>query len=328
MTIADCYDTRLIPFSGGHEGKVLKWYRDPTGTPTIGFGFTWGSKIFRAWFLKTRGRKMRAGDTITEAEALMLLKLVIETEYLPPVVKAIDAAKASVSKHAVSASTDMSYNCGAGALKWSWFKFLLAGNIAESAKRYRVTAQTSKGRKLPGLVRRRKEGALILEHNIWPSWQKSAKAIATSEDLKAALPDWRLPPEDAEQGLTWLKQLGYFDGLIPTGDTQAVKAAVLAFQMQHPQLTNDGILGRATLDQLQRVIDLKKKATATGATGSAATATGATETATQTDITGYPDWLFWGGLAVIAVGGAWLAWRYRDELSIAVRSLFKSRGKS
>ncbi|MBW8638975.1 peptidoglycan-binding protein [Hoeflea sp. WL0058] len=325
MTIANRYDPRLVPFTGGHEGKVLRWYRDPTGTPTIGFGFTWGSKIFREWFLKTRGRKMQAGDTITDAEAFMLLKLVIEQEYLPPVIDRIDAAKATVTKHAVAAATDMAYNCGAGALGWSWFKQLLAGDVADSAARYRVTAQTSKGRKLPGLVRRRKEGALILYRNIWPDWVKTPTSLATADDVKAALPDWRLLAEDYDQGVAWLEQLGYFQGLATT-DTKAVKAAVLAFQQEHPQLANDGVLGRATLDQLQRVIDLKKKAATTGAAGGGSAATGGAETATQTDITGISDLLIWGGVAVLVIGGAWLAWRYRDELSIAARSLFKRKG--
>lgn len=327
MTISDRYDTRLIPFTGGHEGKVLKWYRDPTGTPTIGFGFTWSSTVFRDWFIATRGRKMRAGDTITEAEALMLLKRVIETEYLPPVLRHVDGVTASISKHAVSAATDMAYNCGPGSLKWSWFDYLLAGNIAEAAKRYRVTATTSKGRKLPGLVRRRKEGAQILQLNIWPTWLKTVAPISTVEEVKAALPAWRLPPEDFDQGLIWLRQLGYFDGLLPTGETEVVRAAVLAFQKEHAQLENDGILGRATLDQLQRVIDLKRKAKTTGATGGVPATAGGAEAATQTDVTGISDILIWGGVAVIVIGGAWLAWSYRDELSIAVRSAFKSKGK-
>lgn len=327
MTISNRYDTRLIAFTGGHEGKVLKWYRDPTGTPTIGFGFTWSSKVFRDWFQQTRGRKMRAGDTITEAEALMLLKLTIETEYLPPVLVEIGRANASVSRHAISAAADMSYNCGKGALNWSWFKALLAGNTAEAAKRYRVTARTSKGRTLPGLVRRRKEGAQILQLNIWPTWLKTVAPISTVEEVKAALPAWRLPPEDFDQGLIWLRQLGYFDGLLPTGETDAVRAAVLAFQKEHPQLTDDGILGRATLDQLQRVIDLKRKAKTTGVAGGAPASAGGAEAATQTDVTGISDILIWGGVAVIVIGGAWLAWRYRDELSIAVRSLFQGKGK-
>jgi lysozyme len=38
------YDPRLIPFTGQHEGKVLRAYRCPAGAITIGFGFTWGSK--------------------------------------------------------------------------------------------------------------------------------------------------------------------------------------------------------------------------------------------------------------------------------------------
>lgn len=326
MDIAKQYDPRLVPFTGGHEGKVLRWYRDPTGTPTIGFGFTWSSRIFQEWFLKSRGRKMQPGDTITEAEALDLLKRILESEYLPPVLAAIAASNAKVSGHAVSAATDMSYNCGPGALKWSWFAKLLAGDVAEAAKRYRVTAQTSKGRKLPGLVRRRKEGAEILEHNIWPVWLKTIEHVETVQEIKDALPEWQLLPEDHEQGLTWLKQLGYFDRPILT-DPDAVRQAVLTFQQEHPQLTNDGILGRATLDQLQRVIDLKRKTTATVATGGAPTAAGGAESASQTDVTGVPDLLIWGGVAVLIIGGTWLAWRYRDELSIAARSLFKRKGK-
>lgn len=327
MNIAARYDPRLVPFTGGHEGKVLKWYRDPTGTPTIGFGFTWGSKVFRQWFEKTRGRKMKAGDTITEEEAFFLLKLVIETEYLPAVLSAISAARASVSPHAVSASTDMSYNCGAGALKWSWFSLLLRGKVAEAAKRYKVTAQTSKGRKLPGLVRRRNEGAVILAHNIWPSWVKTPKSLATSDDVKKAMPAWQLLREDYLQGQTWLRQLGYYAGPDGDADPDAMRAAALAFQKDHPQLTNDGVLGRATLDQLQRVVDLKRKATTTGATGGASTVAGGAETASGTDVTGMPDLLIWGGVAVLAIGGAWLAWRYRDEISIAVRSTFKAKRK-
>ncbi|MDF1778756.1 MAG: peptidoglycan-binding protein [Rhizobiaceae bacterium] len=328
MDISDRYDSRLVPFTGGHEGKVLRWYKDPTGTPTIGYGFTWGSEIFREWFLVRHGRKMRAGDTISEADALMLLKKVIEQEYLPPVLAAVDAAeavtKSSVSKHAISASTDMSYNCGPGALKWSWFKLLLAGKVKEAAARYRVTAQTSKGRKLPGLVRRRKEAAHIMERNVWPSWLNTPTGAAI-KDVEEAMPLWRLLPEDEQQGVIWLQQLGFYKGsLTAVGQAGPIKAAVLAFQKEHKQLSNDGILGRATLDQLQRVVDLKKKTAMTGAAGGASAGGGVTVPA---EAGGFSDLLIWGGVAILIVGGAWLAWSYRDELSIALRSLFKAKRK-
>lgn len=320
------YHPNLIPFTGGHEGKVLKWYRDPTGTPTIGYGFTWASRIFREWWLAEHGRKMKAGDTISEADALFLLRMIIEAEYLPPVTDAIRAAKASVSPHAVAASTDMTYNCGPKALTWSWFKMLLAGRVREAAGRYRVTAQTSKGRKLPGLVRRRAEGANILAHNVWPSWLKATKS-ASDDDVEKAMPRWRLLREDFIQGQRWLKQLGYYSGPEGGENTEAMRAAVLAFQRAHPQLTNDGILGRATLDQLQRVTDLKRKAAATAAAGGAPAGAGRAEAASGADITGLDVWLIGGGVAILVIGGCWLAWRYRDEVSIAARSLLKAKGR-
>lgn len=314
------YDARLIPFTGGHEGRVLRWYRDPTGTGSIGYGFTWGSRVFRQWWLTKHGRKMRSGDRISEADAVHILKLIMETEYLPPVIKAIDAARATVSKHAVAASGDMAYNCGPGALGWSWFRLLLRGRVAEAAARYRVTAQTSKGRRLPGLVRRRKEGAAILEHDRWPSWLKAPQSVAI-RDPASAMPDWRLLTEDVAQGQKWLAALGFDVGPADGKVGPRTGAAVLAFQQQHAQLDNDGILGRATLDQLQRTIDLKRKAARSTATGGATSAAGGAETATGTDVTGVPEFLIWGGVAIVVIAGLWLAWRYRDELTIAARSL-------
>lgn len=322
--LAGSCDPRLVSFTGGHEGKVLRWYRDPTGTPTIGFGFTWASKIFRQWFLAKYGREMRAGDTLSEDDAIMLLQLVIEAEYLPPVIQRAGKAATPLTRHAVSAATDMSYNCGPGALAWSWFLLLLQGKVKEAAARYAVTATTSKGRKLPGLVRRRKEGALILERNIWPSWVRAPQTTA-GRDIAKALPAWRLLPEDYAQGLTWLKDLGYVTG--DMGDPNVIKAAILAFQTEHPQLTNDGILGRATLDQLQRVTDLKKKLAVTTVAGGGTAGAGSGSSVTGHEVTGIDGWLLGLGGAVIVAGALYLGWRYRDEIAIAVRSLVKRKEK-
>ncbi|WP_346915076.1 glycoside hydrolase family protein [uncultured Roseibium sp.] len=144
---APLYDLRLIPWTGGNEGLVLRWYKDPTGTGTIGYGFTWGSKVFREWWLAKYGRKMRPGDTITKSDALFLLGKLMEEDYAPPVISRLKSSVAPVTPHAAAASVDMAYNCGAGSLKWSWFKLLLAGKVREAAARYEVTARTSKGRR-------------------------------------------------------------------------------------------------------------------------------------------------------------------------------------
>lgn len=312
----NAYHPNLIPFTGGHEGKVLRWYRDPTGTPTIGYGSTWASTVFRQWWLTKHGRKMKPGDRITAEDALHVLRLTIEAEYLPPVVSAVHAAKANASPHAIAAATDMAYNCGPRALSWSWFKLLLAGKVKASADRYRVTARTSKGRKLPGLVRRRAEGATILAHNVWPRWLTTPKSGSTADTAKA-MPSWRLLAEDVMQGQRWLKQLDYYGGPADGRDSDALRAAVLAFQKQHPQLDDDGILGRATLDQLQRVIDLKRKSAQTGAAGGSGAAAGAADQVTA--VSGYGDLILYGGLIFLVIGGAWLAWRYRDELAIAFK---------
>jgi len=314
------YDPRLIPWTGGNEGAVLRWYRDPTGTPTIGFGFTWGSKIFRDWWMARYRRKMRAGDVITESDAIMLLGKLIDEDYAPPVIAALKSSTSKVSLHGASAAIDMAYNCGAGALKWSWFRLLLAGDIKGAAAKYRVTAQTSKGRKLPGLVRRRKEGAAILERNSWPDWVQ-APASMTTRDISRSLPTWRLRPDDHLQGLIWLEQLKV---LTPghRGDALAVRQAVLIFQSQHPQLSNDGILGRATLAQIQRVVDLKTKVQTTGAGGGAVAGGGAADKAA--DASGYGDVILYGGLALTVAVLGYFAWQYRDELAIAVKSLGRS----
>ncbi|MBZ0164585.1 MAG: peptidoglycan-binding protein [Notoacmeibacter sp.] len=315
------FDLRLVPWTGGHEGFVSRWYRDPVGVPTIGFGFTWSSRVFREYWVKKHGRKFRSGDTISKGDALRLLTLLIAEEYAPPVLDRLSAA----TPHATAAAIDMSYNCGPRALKWKWFAALARGEITKSASLYRVTARTARGRRLPGLVRRRREGATILEFNRWPAWVKTPPDLGSVPAIERAMPDWWIGDDDFGQGLDWLVQLGFLDrNRWRDRNDPHIKAAVLTFQRQHKQLDNDGVLGRATLDQLQRVIDLKRKAARTGAGGGGTAAAGGADT--TVDATGYGDLLLWGGLAVLVIAGGWLAWRYRDELKLALASLAR-KGK-
>ena len=305
------YDPRLIPFTGQNEGKVLRAYRCPGDEITIGFGFTWGSKIFREWWLERHGRKLRLGDVIAEGDAFFLLKAIIDHEYSQPVMKRAPHA----TPHAKAAATDMLVNCGLGAAKWTWFTALVKGDIRDAARRLKVTALTAKGRRLPGLVRRRAEASAIMEFNRWPAWVKAPRTSAPKE-IKAVMPWWRLGQDDYNQAVKWLVQLGYL-AESDHADKELIASATRRFQAEHPQLDNDGVLGRATLDQLQRVIDLKAKSARTAAGAGAGAATGASDQAAA--VTGYGDWILYGSLAVLVIGGAWLAWRYRDELALALK---------
>lgn len=314
-------ETRTIQFIGGHEGKVLTWYLDPTHTPTIGYGATWASAVFRDWFLKTFGRKMRKGDTITETQALEVLKLMVETEYEPPVKAAMPNAKPQVK----AASTSMVYNAGPGSLSWKWAKAFARGDIQEGARLLRTTATTSKGKKLPGLVRRRNEEADIAALNKWPAW------LGTINPSPTEAPASYISLEDRKQAQLWLKKLGYYKGAIDGIAGGLTIDAARRFQRDHGTLKVDGIIGKATLSALQRASDLQSKGIQWGTggagtigTGIAEGATGASDAvtpATGIDTSWLEPLLIWGGVAILIVGAVYLAWRYQDEINTLVRRL-------
>jgi len=326
------YDPRLIPWLAGNEGKVNRWYRDPIGVPTIGMGFTMRSREFKRWWAENKpGITFGPGAQMTDAEIYAVKQMLIDREYGPPVWAFF--AQASVSRHAMAVAMDMTFNAGAGALKWSWAKLLKAGEVSKAAARFRTTATTAAGRKLAGLVRRRKEGATIMEHNRWPAWIKRAEHTRTVHQAIEALPAWKLDDRDLVEASGWLETLGYWKpaathSAAALRSSRDFKAAVLVFQSKHAQLGNDGVLGRATRDQLQRVMDLRAKAAKSTATGAATSGAGGAEAASGTTVTGFDTWLIAGGLAFVVIAGTWLAWRYRDELSIAARSLVSKRRAS
>jgi lysozyme len=232
-------------------------------------------------------------------------------EYSLPVMKRAPKA----TPHAKAAAIDMLINCGLGAAKWTWFKALVRNDVRDAARRLKVTATTANGRRLPGLVRRRAEA--VHHHGI----QQVAGLGESAPDkrakgIKAACRPGIWEPDDFAQGVAWLIKLGYLDRFAK-GDRSLITAAVRRFQEAHPQLDNDGVLGRATLDQIQRVIDLKAKSGKGAAGAGAGAATGAADQAVAA--TGYGDLILYGSLAALVIGGIYLAWRYRDELEIALR---------
>lgn len=303
------YDPRLIAFTASHEGFVSRWYRDATGTATIGYGFTWKSRIFRSWWLKKHGRRMRSGDVIVKDDAERILKRLIDEEYAPVVFK--KAVGSNLSPHALAGAIDMTYNAGPRALKWKWFQALLKGYLSLATKHYRQTAVTSKGRRLAGLLRRRREGAHIIEHNMWPLRIETKRT------------DWLLDKSDQALAIEWLVALGFFPKTYKTKQRDEVlHNAVLSFQRQHKQLENDGVLGRASFTQIQRVMDMRKKAAQVTAAGSlAVVAGGGTELVTGLEPTGFAEWFLLGGIFILCLGLAYLIWRYRDEIPLFLKSL-------
>jgi hypothetical protein len=210
-----------------------------------------------------------------------------------------------------------------GALEWSWATLIANNQLVEGIKRWRTTGTTAKGKKLPGLARRRNEEADIAATGRWPAWVKPLSKLDVGPETHVANVDYA-------QAQRWLEELGYSPGGVDGVPGQRTKAAAARFQSDHGQLVVDGIIGPATLSALQRAIELKRKGVGTAVgTGTVATG-GVVENATGTgDAVTTPvgtlDWLgdvlLWGGLAVGIAILVWFAWRYRDEINNVLRKV-------
>jgi lysozyme len=151
-------------FIRGHEGFRSRAYRDPVGVLTIGIGFTWRSAAFRAWWNAHKGTVFDSNSSMTEAEADEALQYTVEREYG----KAVnDFLGGPVKHHVYDAMVSAVFNMGPGSLKWQWAKAAAGGDYELAARLLMKTGTTAKGKTLPGLVRRRKEEALLLQHGVY-----------------------------------------------------------------------------------------------------------------------------------------------------------------
>jgi GH24 family phage-related lysozyme (muramidase) len=301
MTDTTTASAALIPFTARHEGKVHKAYRDSGGVVTIGIGFTGLSKVFAEWWLKTRGHRLKMGDIITDAECDLLLGKLIEAEYAPPVAKRF--AGTGIAQHEFDTATDMSFNCGPGALKWQWATALAGRQIATAAAKLRTTAVTAGGKTLTGLKRRRAAEARLMESG---DYGTGAASVSTaSADVKA----YQIQ----------LTTLGLYTGAIDgkAGKGSLTEGAVMNFQRANGLIV-DGEVGPATRAALARAVEARAAGQAgTATTAGGAAAGGGAEAAQQG---GQIDWsalitgLEWG----LAIGAvllvAYLVWRYRGVI--------------
>ena len=198
------------------EGDVLTCYLDPVGIPTIGQGFTNASKILTDMV----GKLVPGVTKITSEQSETILMHMLTKEYVPMV----DMPGAKQNEFDVGISTV--WNLGPKSQTWNWAKYWRAGDKVKGFEYLSSHYNKAGGRKLAGLVRRRKEEATIGLHGVYP------------QD-KAGL--YQLPSPMTVEAYNMLAKLGF------TG-----KEAVLTYQKSHPHLQNDGIMGKATFSQLER----------------------------------------------------------------------------
>lgn len=278
-----------------HESDVLKAYLCPAGKWTIGVGLTKASGVVAP----------KSGMVISREESSRLLKLALKRNYEPSVNAAMPGAK----QHEFDGGVSFHWNTGAiGRASWvkSWLKHDWDGVQSGLMSWIR-----GNGKVLPGLQRRRAEEFNLIRNGIYVGVVgeqagprlASVVLVLSAENLIAL-----------RKGLT---SLGYFPG----PDKRGVdRIAILAFQRDH-DLTADGVIGRATLSTIQRMLDARTK---TKAPAAVAVASGAgTQTDQVSDLAGslpWIDWLAWGGLTLCLIWLAWIAFKYRDALAVKVQA--------
>jgi len=273
---------RLPPFLASLEGFVGSTYRDAGGLPTIGYGFTMLSASFARYWRESRGRALKSGDTIGRDEADRVLRLLLDTEYAPPVTSRFTA----VSQHVFDAATSVVFNAGPATLHDKWAAAVEAGEISEAADLLRQTRITSGGRRLDGLVRRREREARLLEHGDYGGTNASVITYQTQ-----------------------LATLGFYEAAIDGLHGPLTDEAVRAFQQQNG-LAMDGIVGPATRAALVRAIEARTALQVIPASGAVAASGGAAASLPADAIA--PTTILAFGIAGLCLAALlFLAWRYR-----------------
>jgi len=284
-------------FIAAHEGNPLTAYLDPVGVPTIGIGFTMRSAAVRRELAKIGITKLVPGKTkITPEQSDRIFEAALNEEFGPSV--AAKLPKRKVQQHQFDACVSASYNLGLKFMGWRWMKAWKAGDIVMAASIWANNYNTAGGRKLRGLVRRRKEEAKLFEHGFYEFEGEGTQRKEGAQ--KPFTPDPVV--EEAQEHLT---RLGIDPGKIDGWMGRKTKEAVIAYQKNHPHLVNDGIIGPATMAQLRRdVIALRDGAEKTGALSVLG--------GLASFFYGLPWGLIVAGL--IAAGVIYFAYRYRDVI--------------
>lgn len=280
-----------VEFVQAHEGFVSRAYPDPVGVLTIGTGFTNSSAVFRAMW----GRKLKPGDTITPEQNLRILQAALDEEYEPPVEQAMPS---DALQHEFDAVVSAVFNLGPRFTRWKAFQLWVEGKKKAAAEHWAKNYNKAGGRKLPGLVRRRKE-----EAHLFLTGEYTGIGEGTQREVRKVKP---IEPDPVvKEAQEALKRFGFDPCDIDGWMGKNTKEAVLAYQKTHPHLTNDGIIGPATMAQLRRDAIAVKDSVQKGGGVTAVSTIGAF-------FSGLPWGWIAAGVAIVAVG--YFAWRYRDVI--------------
>lgn len=237
-----------------HEGFVDHWYKDPVGIGTIGTGFTWASEGFRHWWGKNRpGQAFGPGAKMTRAEADDCLVMICGLEYG----KAVnDYLKKAVPQHVFDGMVSPVYNCGAGTLKDGWAEFARAGDYKTAAVKLAVTRVTAKGKRLEGLVRRRREEGILIRDGVYVGVTKT-RLVAEPDPLADGMLVRGERGAAVAALIRDLAVLGYYTGRQDDVFGYGTEAAVLKFQRDRG-LKDDGFAGPKTLKEIARSIAMQQ----------------------------------------------------------------------
>ncbi|MQW43506.1 glycoside hydrolase family protein [Sinorhizobium meliloti] len=282
-------------FMRGHEGNPLTCYLDPVGVPTIGTGFTMRSAAVRRALARLGITKLVPGKTkITAEQSDAIFAAVLAEEFEPAV---LASSSANRKQHQMDAAVSAVYNLGVGAMQWTWADLWRAGDVKGAAAYLGNHYNTADGKKLPGLVRRRKEEAELF----------LSGRYAMGGAVKEAQPKPpRKPDAVVKEAQEILSNKGFNPGAIDGWMGEKTRDAIIAYQKAHPHLEADGILGPATLSQLRRDAKALRDAAAKGA--GSAVGSGA-----LAFMAGLP-WA-WIALGVAALAVGYAAYRYRDVIA-------------
>ena len=296
MTITTT-STRGRAFMRGHEGNPLTCYLDPVGVATIGTGFTMRSAAVRRELARLGITKLTPGKTkITTDQSDAIFAAVLASEFEPAVVSKSPADR---KQHQMDAAVSATYNLGTGAMDWQWASLWCEGRLKAAADYLGSHYNTAKGKKLPGLVRRRMEEANLFRLGIYGGTRKG------DGEPRVATPEKTKPDAIVKEAQEILTSRGFNPGAIDGWMGEKTRDALIAYQKAHPHLIADGILGPATLSQLRRDAQAVKEAVTKGA--GSAVGSGALAFAS-----GLPWGWIAAGVAILAVG--YVAYRNRDLL--------------
>lgn len=296
------------------EGCPTKAYPDVGGVMTIGPGFTNLSAEFKAYWIKTRGHKLQAGDVLPRSEAVKLLPLVFDAEYGKAVIATLGE---NIPQHVYDGAGSAAYNMGKGGLKWKWAIALRnslnaqseqgrLAFMADACARLLTTAITAAGRVYEGLKKRRRIEVGTIRDGKYVYAQAPAGQTPNSESTEDR--DVRIYQQQ-------LKDLGYYSGDVDGLRGKLTRGAVENFQRANG-LKVDGKVGPATRARLQRALEAKVRNQG-GVVVGGATGTGSVAVQPEVVNSGLDSmwqFLLYGSIALAIVFVAFALWSNRGKL--------------